>query len=149
MVIEGRSEQNEVLQAQVDRILRSDEFRSSEVLRRLLSYLADKAISGQADQLKEYVIAIEGLGKPSSYDPQHNSAVRIQIGRLRQKLAEYYRTEGKEDPTIIDLPKGRFRLSCEQRSPATEPPPSVIPFEPASKPEDVVPPPPDKPHHAS
>ena len=149
MVIEGKSEQNEILQAQVDRILRSDEFRSSEVLRRLLSYLAEKAISGQADQLKEYVIAIEGLGKPSSYDPQHNSAVRIQIGRLRQKLAEYYRTEGKEDPTIIDLPKGRFRLSCEQRSPATEPPPSVIPFEPASKPEEIVPPPPDKLHHAS
>jgi hypothetical protein len=115
MVIEGKSEQDEVLQSQIDRILRSDEFRSSEVLRRLLTYLADKAISGEADQLKEYVIAIEGLGKPSSYDPQHNSAVRIQVGRLRQKLAEYYRTEGKDDTVVVDLPKGRFRLTCEQR----------------------------------
>lgn len=142
MVIEGKSEQNEVLQAQVDRILRSDEFRSSEVLRRLLSYLADKAVSGQADQLKEYVIAIEGLGKPSSYDPQHNSAVRIQIGRLRQKLAEYYRTEGKEDPVIIDLPKGRFRLSCEQRAPSSEPPAPVAAAEAAPKLDDPIPPPP-------
>lgn len=151
MVIEGKSEQNEVLQAQVDRILRSDEFRSSEVLRRLLSYLADKAISGQADQLKEYVIAIEGLGKPSSYDPQHNSAVRIQIGRLRQKLAEYYRTEGKEDPIIIDLPKGRFRLSCEQRPTSAEPPPPSIPgLEAAPKLEDtIIPPPPDSQHSVS
>jgi hypothetical protein len=115
MVIEGKAEQDEVLQSQIDRILHSDEFRSSEVLRRLLAYLADKAVSGQADQLKEYIIAIEGLGKPSSYDPQHNSAVRIQIGRLRQKLAEYYRMEGKEDDIIIDLPKGRFRLTCEHR----------------------------------
>ncbi|HZY72076.1 MAG TPA: hypothetical protein VFE22_03100 [Edaphobacter sp.] len=115
MVIEDKLAHHEALQSQVDRILRSDEFRSSEVLRRLLSYLVDKAISGEADQLKEYVIAIEGLGKPSSYDPQHNSAVRIQVGRLRQKLAEYYRTEGKNDAVFIDLPKGRFRLTYEQR----------------------------------
>jgi hypothetical protein len=115
MVIDSKAEQDEVLQSQIDRILHSDEFRSSEVLRRLLSYLADKALSGEADQLKEYVIAIDGLGKPSSYDPQHNSAVRIQVGRLRQKLAEYYRTEGKDDDVVVDLPKGRFRLTCEPR----------------------------------
>jgi hypothetical protein len=86
------------LQNQIERILRSDEFRNSEVLRRLLLYLAEKSASGNADHLKEYIVAIEGLGKPSSYDPQHNSAVRIQVGRLRQKLAEYYRVEGKNDP---------------------------------------------------
>ena len=91
MLTEDEVEQSEILQSQIDRILHSDEFRSCEVLRRLLAYLAEKAASGEADQLKEYVIAIEGLGKPSSYDPQHHSAVRIQVGRLRQKLAEYYR----------------------------------------------------------
>ena len=76
------------------------------MLRRLLAYLGEKAASGEADQLKEYVIAIEGLGKPSSYDPQHHSAVRIQVGRLRQKLAEYYRGEGKDDEIVVDLPRG-------------------------------------------
>ena len=115
MIVDRKTEQDEVLLVQIDRILRSDEFRSSEGLRRLLAYLADKAVSGEADQLKEYVIAIDGLGKPSSYDPQQNSAVRIQVGRLRQKLAEYYRTEGKHDEVIVYLPKGRFRLICEQR----------------------------------
>jgi len=115
MILDRKVEQDEVLLLQIDRILRSDEFRSSEVLRRLLTYLADKAIAGEADQLKEYVIAIDGLGKPASYDPQHNSAVRIQIGRLRQKLAEYYRTAGKDDEILVYLPKGRFRLICEQR----------------------------------
>lgn len=126
MVIEDKLAQDEALQSQVERILRSDEFRGSEVLRRLLSYLTDKAISGEADQLKEYVIAIEGLGKPSSYDPQHNSAVRIQVGRLRQKLAEYYRTEGKDDAVVIDLPKGRFRLTYEQRQLTVEQTPYTV-----------------------
>lgn len=111
--------QDEALRGQVDRILCSEEFRSSEVLRRLLAYLAEKAISGEADQLKEYTIAIDGLGKPASYDPQHNASVRIQAGRLRQKLLQYYQTEGKDDPLIIDLPKGRFKLTCEQREEVT------------------------------
>jgi hypothetical protein len=109
----------EQIQEQIERIVHSEQFRSSEVLRRLLTFLSEKAIAGEADNLKEYVVAIDGLGKSSTYDPQHNSAVRIQMGRLRQRLAEYYRTEGKKDPMIVDLPKGRFRLTFEQRSRAT------------------------------
>jgi hypothetical protein len=127
--------EDKALQAQVDRILHSDEFRSSEVLRRLLKFLAEKSALGEADQLKEYAVAIDGLGKPHSYDPRHNSAVRIQVGRLRQKLAEYYRTEGKLDEFVVDLPRGRFKLTCESRcaiveptpiAPAPVPPPSEI-----------------------
>ena len=119
--------EDKALQSQVDRILHSDELRSSEVLRRLLKFLADKSLAGEADQLKEYVVAIDGLGKPPSYDPRHNSAVRIQVGRLRQKLAEYYRAEGKGDEFVIDLPKGRFKLTCEPRCAPADPPPPPPP----------------------
>jgi hypothetical protein len=104
--------------AQVEHILRSDALQGSATLKRLLRFLAEKSASGEVDQLKEYTIAVDALEKPSSYDPRHDSAVRIQIGRLRQKLAEYYRTEGKNDPLIIDLPKGHFKLTCSPR-PAT------------------------------
>ena len=100
---------------QVERILHSEELRGSEVLRRLLKFLAEKSVSGEADELKEYIVAIDGLGKPASYDPRHNSAVRIQVGRLRQKLADYYRSEGHEDPVVIDVPKGHFKLRYEVR----------------------------------
>ena len=118
-------DQTELL-PQVEIILHSEAFRSSEVLRRLLRFLADKYVAGEADQLKEYTIAIDGLDKPSSYDPRHDSTVRIQVGRLRQKLAEYYRTEGKDDPIIVDLPKGHFKLSWEPRPPKSE----VLPAQP-------------------
>jgi hypothetical protein len=100
---------------QVARILQSEELRGSDILRRLLKFLAEKSASGEADELKEYVVAIDGLGKPASYDPRHNSAVRIQVGRLRQKLADYYRREGQEDPVLIDIPKGHFKLKYESR----------------------------------
>jgi len=98
------------LLGQVERIVHSDAFRHSEGLRRLLRFLAEKSAAGEADQLKEYTIGIDGLGKPASYDPRHDAAVRIQVGRLRQKLAEYYHTEGKDDPVVIELPKGHFKL---------------------------------------
>jgi hypothetical protein len=106
---------------QVERILHSEELRGSEVLRRLLKFLAEKSASGEADELKEYVVAIDGLGKPASYDPRHNSAVRIQVGRLRQKLANYYRREGQEDPVFIEVPKGHFKLKYEVREEPTTP----------------------------
>src|SRR5271168_1409662 len=130
--------EDKVLQSQVERILRSDEFRSSQVLRRLLKFLAEKSALGEADQLKEYAVAIDGLGKPHSYDPRHNSAVRIQVGRLRQKLAEYYRTEGKHDEFVVDLPRGRFKLTCEARCAMVEPTPTAP--APVPPPSEINPP---------
>src|SRR5208283_4832782 len=62
---------------QIQRVLESELFRASELQRRLLRYLAEKSLSGEADQLKEYTIGVEGLGKPESYDPRHDSSVRL------------------------------------------------------------------------
>jgi hypothetical protein len=112
----GSHPEDGIFTNQIERILRSNELNGSEELRRLLSYLGEKTISGEADELKEYTVATEGLGKPSSYDPRHTSAVRIQAGRLRQKLADYYRGEGSDDAVVISLPKGHFRLSCLYRN---------------------------------
>src|SRR5579864_6504487 len=111
---------DDALAAEVERILQSSTFRNSEALRRLLRFLADKRLSGEADQLKEYSVGIDALGKPATYDPRQDSTVRIQIGRLRQKLAEYYRTEGKHDPFVVDLPKGHFKLTCEEIPPVAD-----------------------------
>jgi hypothetical protein len=57
--------EDKALQTQVERILHSDEFRTSEVLRRLLKFLAEKTAAGEADHLQEY--AVDGLGKHPSY----------------------------------------------------------------------------------
>jgi hypothetical protein len=107
--------------AQVERILQSRIFRASEVLRNLLAYLCEKSLTGSADTLKEYTIGLDALGKPASFDPRQESVVRMHTARLRQKLAEYYRTEGIEDPVLIDLPKGGFKVTFEPRPPAVPP----------------------------
>ena len=111
---------------QVQRIVSSKAFKTSEVHRNLFNYLADRSLAGDAHNLKEYTVGLDVFGKPASYDPRQESVVRMHVGRLRQKLAEYYRTEGLDDPVIVDLPKGGFALTFETR-PA---PPIVAPLEP-------------------
>jgi hypothetical protein len=99
--------------AQIERLTASKTFEGSDVHRRLLHYLADKSLAGEADRLKEYTIGLEAFGKPDTYDPKQDSIVRLQTGRLRQKLAVYYQTEGAGDPVLVNLPKGAFRLTFD------------------------------------
>ena len=105
---------------QIQRIVSSKAFKTSEVHRNLFNYLADKSLAGEAQNLKEYTVGLDVFGKPASYDPRQESVVRMHVGRLRQKLAEYYRTEGVDDPIIVDLPKGGFALTFDAR-PVPEP----------------------------
>ena len=105
----------EANQIQVQRIIHSKAFRTSEVHRNLLQYLAEKSLSGTADSLKEYTVGLDVFAKPESYDPRQESVVRMHVGRLRQKLAEYYRSEGLDDPIFVDVPKGGFKVTFETR----------------------------------
>lgn len=119
--------------AQVRRILESKAFKTSEVHRNLLNYLAGKSIAGDADSLKEYTVGLDVFSKPSSYDPRQESVVRMHMARLRQKLGEYYRTEGVEDSVIVDVPKGGFKVTFDLKPLPPEPeppPPAAIPLPP-------------------
>ena len=114
----------EEIHAQVDRLIQSKTFETSEVHRKLLQYLAEKSINGEADRLKEYTIGLEAFGKPPTYDPKHDSIVRLQVGRLRQKLTTYYTSEAPGDPVVVNLPKGAFKLNFEPAAvvPVASPP---------------------------
>jgi hypothetical protein len=101
--------------ARVGKLLESRTFHNTEVLKRLLGYLTRQVLENHAGDLKEYTIGVDAFGKPSDYDPQTDSSVRVQIGKLRQKLDEYYRLEGPDDEILIELPKGRFKLEFRTR----------------------------------
>src|ERR1700675_3646114 len=106
MVSEAEANRVPLNQEQVRRILLSKAFRTSEVHRNLLHYLAEKSLSGEAGGLKEYTGGLDVFAKPDTYDPRQESVVRMHMARLRQKLAEDYRTEGVEDAILVGLPKG-------------------------------------------
>ena len=96
---------------QVEKLVNSHALHGSESLCKLLRYLADHAIKHPGVALKEYQIATEVFGRPGDFDPHLDSLVRVQAGRLRAKLAEYYASEGSEDSIMVELPKGTYTLA--------------------------------------
>src|SRR5215813_8710552 len=104
--------------AQLERILHGRALHGSDNLKAFLRFIVDKSIENQEGQLKEYVIATEVFGRGNDFDSRVDSVVRVQAGRLRTKLHEYYETEGKDDRVIIVLPKGQYTpvFSCAQKS---------------------------------
>ena len=100
---------------QIERLVGSHALHGSESLCKLLRYLAKHAVEHPGSTLKEYQIATEVFGRPSNFDPQLDSTVRVQAGRLRVKLAEYYASNGAEDTIVVELPKGAYALSFHHR----------------------------------
>jgi Tol biopolymer transport system component len=112
------------------RIGMSQVFASSKRLFSLLEFIVGNATSGDR-ALKETAIGVGFCGRDPSYDPKKDSIVRTQASRLRDRLDEYYRTEGAHDPLIIQLNRGSYVPTFLQREAAEAPVPVV---EEASRP---------------
>src|ERR1700686_1156201 len=109
--------QREQYLAQIDRLLNSHVLHGSESLCKLLRYLAEHALDHPGSPLKEYQIATEVFGRSPNFDPHSDSTIRVQAGRLRLKLAEYYGSEGADEPIQVEIPKGTYVVSFHRREP--------------------------------
>ncbi len=112
----------------VDRVLASPLLRGSESLCHLLRFLADAALAGDTEAVKEYQIAREVFGRSEDFDPRLDSIARVQASRLRAKLAEYYAGPGAEDPWRVELPRGGYCVTFVRRE-AVHPPTNAIAIE--------------------
>jgi hypothetical protein len=115
----------EHLLEQINRLVGSHALHGSESLCKLLRYLARHAVDHPGTPIKEFQIATEVFGRSADFDPQLDSMVRVQAGRLRSKLTEYYSSDGLEDPFVVELPKGTYVLSFHHRNSAATKSPSA------------------------
>lgn len=124
---------------QIEKLTKSHSLHSSESLCKLLRYLAEHSLDHPGIALKEYQIATEVLGRPAGFDPQSDSTVRVQAGRLRVKLTEYYSQEGVDDPILVEIPKGSYALTFHVRTAKGAPQPAapLIVEKPEKKPESL------------
>ena len=120
------------LAAALEKVLRSKTFARADSIRLILKFIVEKTIEGNADSIKEYSIATEGLGRPPDFDPKADSIVRIQVQRLRKRLEEYYSDEGVGDTIRIEIPAGHY-VPTFHAFPAASPPQSPEPL-PAPQP---------------
>ena len=97
--------------AQIEKIARSHVFFGAETSYKLLYFLAERSFVEPHVPLKEYEIATEVMGRRNDFDPRNDSSVRVQVARLRTKLAEYMSGEGLEDPYIVEVPRGSYKLT--------------------------------------
>ena len=96
-------------------ILNSGPFHQSQRRQRFLEYLVNETLAGRGERLKAYNVALAVFDRPETFDPVTDPLVRIEAARLREKLREYYGTDGEGDPIRIDLPKGTYTPQIEFR----------------------------------
>lgn len=109
----------EEMEDQLAKVLNSQSFRNSTVLQSFLRYVTEQTICGRSSEVNEYTIATTAMGRGPDFDSASDTIVRTQAYRLRQKLHEYYSTEGTKDLVIIEIPKGHY-IPVFRSRPATE-----------------------------
>lgn len=109
------------IMAALARVLDSVDFRKARQACRLLRFLVESKLRGKLRETAEYAIGIAVFGRdPNSYSTAEDPIVRVQAGRLRQRLASYYAGAGRDDALRIVIPLGSYMPAVE-RTQATQP----------------------------
>ncbi len=108
----GSATDAEAIRLQLERILASKIFFPAQRSQAFLRYVVEKSIAGTVP--KEYEIALEVFERRADYDPTVDATVRVEASRLRNRIREYYDTQGKHDPILIEIPKGGYSAVFNQ-----------------------------------
>lgn len=100
---------SQVERTEMESLLQSGIFDKAPRLGKFFGYICERYFEGQADQIKEYSIALEALDRPAEFDPKKDSIVRVEAHRLRKRLDEYYRGPGAGHRVRIVIPNGQYR----------------------------------------
>jgi TolB-like protein/Tfp pilus assembly protein PilF len=96
------------IEQELDRILTSKVFATAQRSQAFLRYVVERSLTDAPPPLKEFSIAMDVFARGQDYDPSIDATVRVEAGRLRSRLREYYDVEGSGDPVSIDVPKGGY-----------------------------------------
>jgi TolB-like protein len=96
------------IEEELDRILSSKVFAAAQRSQAFLRYVVERSLTDAPPPLKEFSIAMDVFARGDDYDPAIDATVRVEAGRLRNRLREYYDVEGSGDPIYIDVPKGGY-----------------------------------------
>ncbi|HEX3746166.1 MAG TPA: malectin domain-containing carbohydrate-binding protein [Bryobacteraceae bacterium] len=123
-------------------LLATGMFDRAPNLAQVLTYVCEKYFEGAAEQIKEYNIAVEALGRPVGFDQKRDSIVRVEAHRLRKRLREYYESDGAGHDVRLEIPPGQYaplfvrQSTAEPALPAVETPVVSLPPETPALAED-------------
>jgi len=108
------------VRAALERILASRCFQQAGRASDFLHFVVEQTLAGDGQRLKGYTIGVEVFGRPADFDAQSDALVRVEAGRLRRRLVEYYASEGNADPVKITLPRGTYATEFQYASSAEQ-----------------------------
>lgn len=109
-------ENKEAVRTQLKKILSSEGFSGNEKFSRLLEYVVAETFAGR--DIKEATLAADFYKKaldPPSGGRDKPSFVRVNMGKLRDKLTDYYLHAGWLDEWLIEIPKQGYVPSFTKR----------------------------------
>jgi len=98
------------LRRQLDRMLQSQVFASRPRSAEILKYVVEQSIRNGLTPISQQQIATYGLGLDEAFSPARSAEVRVKVARLREAIARYYRTVGRNDPLVFAVSQGPYRL---------------------------------------
>jgi tetratricopeptide (TPR) repeat protein len=121
MTIDGRknidSEPSaESIQTALDAVLNSDNFINSTRLQEFLTYVVKASFDGNGNKIPAKVISEDVYKRAISSKPDNDNVVRVDAGRLRRRLEQYYLGAGKNDPVRICMDSGGYVPRFEVRN---------------------------------
>ncbi len=105
-VLEGAAAEQDCFR----RAYESQTLKKSPAMRALLQFLW----LHRGEDLSEYSLGVDGLGRRSDFDPKTDATVRVQISRLRGKLKEFYDSEAFDALYRLQIPLGGHHLEVLQ-----------------------------------
>lgn len=105
----------ELERRELEAVLSSELLARAPALSRMLRFVCEKYFAGQAEEIREYTVAVEALGRPRDFNPKRDPIVRVEAHRLRKRLAEYYAGEGAGHQLRLVLEPGQYVPRFEWR----------------------------------
>ena len=100
----SEGEKREALEA----VLNSATFARSAQLKALMRYICEMEMAGRSEELTEYRIGVEVLGRGKDFGVAEDSSVRNRAYELRQRLERLYTVEQPNAPIRIEIHKGGY-----------------------------------------
>jgi hypothetical protein len=100
--------QKEAILRELESILSSHFFRTSNRSKQFLSYVVQHTLDGSHEPLKERTIGAKLFQRPAGYSTGDDPVVRVQAGEVRRRLEQYHHAALSQSPVRIELPVGSY-----------------------------------------
>jgi tetratricopeptide (TPR) repeat protein len=106
----------DVIRNALDAVVTSDVFNNAVRLQEFLAYVVEESLAGRQDKIPAKLISEAVYNRPIEANTDNENVVRVDAGRLRRRLDQYYLDAGKNDPVRIHIDPGGYVPRFEERS---------------------------------